>query len=82
MIFLDLGVFSKNNHVVQFKEAASWSVVWILCATAFYLILDTRGDLIHGIDSYQKLEILHKKYADHVILVPGNFEQSLKFSLR
>ncbi|HOY95093.1 MAG TPA: TerC/Alx family metal homeostasis membrane protein [Catalimonadaceae bacterium] len=78
MIFLDLGVFSKNNHVVQFKEAASWSVVWILCATAFYLILDTRGDLIHGIDSYQKLEILHKKYADHVILVPGNFEQSLQ----
>jgi tellurite resistance protein TerC len=78
MIFLDLGVFSKNNHVVQFKEAASWSFVWILCATAFYLILDTKGDLIHGIDSYEKLEALHKKFADHVLLIPGNFEQSLQ----
>jgi tellurite resistance protein TerC len=78
MIFLDLGVFSKSNHVVHFKEAAVWSAIWILCAAVFYLIIDTRGDLIHGIDSYEKLEILHKKYADHVVMVPGNFEQSLQ----
>jgi tellurite resistance protein TerC len=78
MIFLDLGVFSKNNHVVQFKEAASWSFVWILCAAAFYLILDTKGDLIHGITNYAQLEELHKKFADHVQLVPGNYEQSLQ----
>lgn len=78
MIFMDLGVFSKGNHVVKFKEAASWSVVWILCAMAFYLIIDTRGDLIHGIDSYGELQELHKKYADHVHLIPGDFNQSLQ----
>jgi tellurite resistance protein TerC len=78
MIFMDLGVFSKGNHVVKFKEAASWSVVWILCAMAFYLVIDTRGDLIHGIDSYEKLELLHKKFADHVNLIPGDFAQSLQ----
>jgi tellurite resistance protein TerC len=78
MIFLDLGVFSKNNHVVNFKEAASWSFVWILCAAGFYLILDMKGDVIHGIDSYEKLQNLHLKFADHVVLIPGNFEQSLQ----
>jgi tellurite resistance protein TerC len=78
MIFMDLGVFSRGNHVIKFKEAASWSLVWILCAMAFYLIIDTKGDLIHGIDSYAKLEILHKKFADHVPLVPGDFQQSLQ----
>jgi tellurite resistance protein TerC len=78
MIFLDLGVFSKGNHVVSFREAATWSVVWILCASAFYLIIDTNGDLIHGIKSYEHLEILHKKYADHVHLIPGDFQQSLQ----
>jgi len=78
MIFMDLGVFSKGNHVVKFREAASWSVVWILCAMAFYLIIDTNGDLIHGIDSYAKLQVLHKKFADHVHLVPGDFQQSLQ----
>jgi len=78
MIFMDLGVFSSGNHVVKFKEAASWSVVWILCAMAFYLIIDTRGDLIHGINNYQQLEELQKKFADHVHLIPGDYEQSLQ----
>jgi len=78
MIFLDLGVFSKDNHIVKFREAGIWSLVWILCATAFYLILDTNGDLIHGITNYDQLVVLHKKYADHVHLIPGNFEQSLQ----
>lgn len=78
MIFLDLGVFSKGNHVVKFKEAGIWSLVWILCATAFYLIIDTNGDLIHGIKSYEDLAIVHRKYADHVNLIPGDLPQSLQ----
>jgi tellurite resistance protein TerC len=32
---LDLGVFHRQAHVVSFKEAASWSVVWIVLALAF-----------------------------------------------
>ena len=78
MIFLDLGVFSKDNHVVSFREAGIWSTVWILCACAFYLIIDTNGDLMHGIRNYAQLQELHLKYADHVKLVPGDFEQSLQ----
>lgn len=78
MIFLDLGVFSKQNHVVEFKEAAIWSFVWILCAAGFYLILDTKGELIHGIDSMEKLIQFQGRYAEHVQLIPGNYEQSLQ----
>lgn len=78
MIFLDLGVFSKDNHIVKFREAAIWSLVWVLCASAFYLIIDTKGDLIHGVKTYDDLVVLHQKYADHVNLVPGDFQQSLQ----
>lgn len=78
MIFLDLGVFSKDNHVVSFREAGIWSSIWILCACAFYLIIDTKGDLMHGIRDYAHLQELHIKYADHVKLIPGDFEQSLQ----
>src|SRR5215203_1119677 len=28
MLALDLGVFNKKAHVVSFKEASIWSVVW------------------------------------------------------
>ena len=35
MLALDLGVFHKKAHVVSFKEAASWSAVWIALALVF-----------------------------------------------
>lgn len=35
MLALDLGVFNKKAHVVSFKEAAIWSVVWVALALAF-----------------------------------------------
>lgn len=78
MLMLDLGVFSKKNHVISFKEASSWSVVWLMCTFIFYLILDTHGDLIHGIKSYEDLRLATESYATHVKLVPGNFEASLQ----
>lgn len=37
MLALDLGVFHKKCHVVNFKEAVIWSAVWIGLALAFNL---------------------------------------------
>lgn len=37
MLALDLGVFHKDDHAVSFKEALSWSVVWISLAMLFNL---------------------------------------------
>jgi len=35
MLALDLGVFHRKAHEVRFKEAITWSVVWISLAMAF-----------------------------------------------
>lgn len=35
LLALDLGVFNKKNHVFSFKEALSWSVVWIAISCLF-----------------------------------------------
>jgi tellurite resistance protein TerC len=35
MLALDLGVFHRNAHVVSFREAATWSAVWVALALAF-----------------------------------------------
>jgi tellurite resistance protein TerC len=78
MIFLDLGVFSKTNKPVSFKEAAAWSFVWVMCAMGFYFILDIRGDLIHGIHDMGILKEKVRLYAEHIHLNPADFEQSLQ----
>lgn len=38
MLALDLGVFNRKAHVVSFKEATIWSVVWVALALAFNFI--------------------------------------------
>ena len=35
MLALDLGVFNRKAHVVTFKEASIWSVVWVSLAMLF-----------------------------------------------
>ncbi len=35
MLFVDLGVFNRKAHAITYKEAATWSVVWITLALIF-----------------------------------------------
>lgn len=39
MLALDLGVFHRKAHSVSFKEATTWSVVWVTLALIFNYIL-------------------------------------------
>ncbi len=39
MLALDLGVFHRHAHVVKVKEALGWSVVWVLCAAVFGVLV-------------------------------------------
>ncbi|WP_018618727.1 TerC/Alx family metal homeostasis membrane protein [Spirosoma luteum] len=75
---VDLGVFSKRkSHVVQFKEAAIWSAIWVALSISFYFFLKNFGYLIHGIDTAVRLKEVRDMYADHVEFVAGNFPASL-----
>lgn len=76
---LDLGAFSKQKtHVVHFKEAAIWSAIWVTLSIAFYFFLQNFGYLVHGIDSFARLNEVQNLYASHVELVPNNFAASLE----
>ena len=39
LLALDLGVFHRKAHEVSFKEAATWSVVWVALALGFNFLL-------------------------------------------
>jgi tellurite resistance protein TerC len=38
MLALDLGVFNRKAHIVSFKEATVWSIVWVALALIFNFI--------------------------------------------
>lgn len=52
MLALDLGVFHRKAHEVKFKEAATWSVVWISMAMLFNLVLYFFWDRISPTSEY------------------------------
>lgn len=39
LLALDLGVFHRKAHSVRFREAATWSVVWVCLALSFNYLL-------------------------------------------
>ncbi len=48
MLLLDLGVFHRKAHVVRFKEALSWTFVWITLAGIFAVLVYFYGHHMTG----------------------------------
>src|SRR5690606_21193901 len=78
MLALDLGVFNKKDHAVSFKEAAIMSTIWVCCSLAFYAFLTLRGDLIHGIGSFEELQDIVVQHRHNIELVAGDFARGLE----
>jgi tellurite resistance protein TerC len=48
MLALDLGVFHREKHVVKFREAVGWTIVWVSLAGIFALLLFFFGHTVVG----------------------------------
>ena len=62
MLFLDLGVFHKTDHVISFKEAGIWTIVWIGTAMLFCLVIFFKAEWIHGISDNAGLQAYYDTY--------------------
>jgi tellurite resistance protein TerC len=48
MLALDLGVFHREKHVVEFREAIGWTMVWITLAGLFAVLIYFFGHAMTG----------------------------------
>ena len=48
MLALDLGVLNRKAHVVPFREAIIWTLVWISLAGVFAVLLSQYGHIMTG----------------------------------
>jgi tellurite resistance protein TerC len=48
MLALDLGIFHRRKHVVAFREAIGWTLVWIILAGAFAVLIFFFGQELTG----------------------------------
>lgn len=78
ILALDLGLFSKREHVVSLKQAGIMSFIMVVFALSFYLLLILKGDYLHGIDSMARLQEVITAHKHPISVIPGNFEASLQ----
>jgi len=70
LLVIDLGFFNKKSHILSFKEALSWSILWIAISILFYFIIRYHGNWIHGMDTIEKLQTRISNY-HHPIIIQG-----------
>ena len=48
MLALDLGVFHRRKHVIAFREAIGWTMVWVALAGGFAVLIYYFGHILTG----------------------------------
>ena len=82
MLALDLGVFNRKAHVVSFKEATVWSIVWVTLALVFNFILYQYSSGKFGAETASQiaLEFLSGYVVEYSLSIDNIFVFVLVFS--
>lgn len=78
MLFLDLGVFHKKDHIISFKEASVWTVVWISIALLFGVFLFFKAEWVHGIKTMEQLVHFNDLHQHGLNFDGMSFQEALK----
>ena len=66
LLFLDLGILHKKDHVVTFKESASWTIVWVTLSLLFFVFLRLQGDMVVNVHDKEQFVAQNELY-DHQV---------------
>ena len=66
LLFLDLGILHKKDHVVTFKESAGWTAVWVTLSLLFFLFLRLHGDMVVNVHDKEHFVEQNKLYEHQV----------------
>jgi len=78
ILVIDLGLFNKRSHIISLKESLTWTVIWVGFALGFYILIISKGSLIHGITDLDQLKQIIQNYK-HPINIDGMaFTEAIK----
>lgn len=77
LLAFDLGLLSKKSDVISLKQAGITSFIVVALAMIFYFFILTYGQLIHGIDSLDKLQMVIQKHHHPIQIIPNDLPHSL-----
>ena len=78
MLGIDLGVFQKKHHALSFREALSWTLVWVGISIAFYVLILFHGNWIHGSDTLEELQQRISLYRHPIDITGLSLDEAIK----
>ncbi|HEV3470817.1 MAG TPA: TerC family protein [Pyrinomonadaceae bacterium] len=85
MLALDLGVLNRNAHAVTYREAATWSAVWVSLAMVFAGLVFWRSGRLTGVEFLTGYIIELSLSVDNLfvfLLIFGYFKVPAKYQHR
>jgi len=78
ILLFDLLIVGRKSHVVKPREAMIWTSVWITLALLFYFFLVHFGNLLHNINTPERLAEITRLYSPELHYSTTGFENNLK----
>jgi len=79
LLFLDLGILHKKDHVVTFKESATWTAIWVTLSLLFFVFLRLQGDMVVDVHDKEQFVAQNQLY-DHQVTYDDalSWEENIK----
>ncbi len=77
ILLVDLLVVGKNKDEVSLREAGTWSFIWISLSLLFSLFIRFYGEIIHGINTPEELNLIINKYSPELLLTGETFADNI-----
>jgi len=77
ILIFDLLVLGRKSHEVSLREASIWTGVWVTLAFLFALFLRFQGQLIHGIETHEELNMVLQRFYPYLPAGQGSFQEEL-----
>jgi tellurite resistance protein TerC len=67
MLMIDIGVFHKKDHEVGYKQALTWTAVWVSMALGTAVFIYFFGGLIHNVQSVDDVIAMANEYGHPIM---------------
>ncbi len=78
ILLVDLVVIGRNSHTLSFREALSWTLVWVAFSLSFYILLRFYGHLLHDLQDVESIQNNILKFKHQINIDGLSFQEALK----
>jgi tellurite resistance protein TerC len=78
ILMADLVFIGRKSHVLHFREALSWTLVWVALSLSFYILLRYYGHKLHDFQDIQSIQSNIEKFRHQINIDGLSFAEAIK----